>query len=303
MSGLKRRTDILLVCSCGGHLLELLNLNGAWVDLDHAWVTFDKSDSRSLLKGERVIHAFGPTNRNVPNLARNLILAWRVIAATRPRVVVTTGAGVAVPFIWVARLRGARVVFVESFTRIDTPSLTLRLVRPAVERIYVQWPELSTDSPKNRYAGSVFGGALLILVTVGTNERPFDRLIQVIDELEWEEPVFVQHGSSRAPRPPVDGAPYLEFDELVELVEQARIVVSHAGVGSVALALRAGRRPIVVPRRRAAGDAVDDHQVPFAQRMASAGLAVVAENASELREAVRRAGPPRTTGKTRPSRL
>ena len=50
----------------------------------------------------------------------------------RPAVIVTTGAGVAVPFAWIGRLLGARVVYVESLTRIEAPSLSYRLIRPVV---------------------------------------------------------------------------------------------------------------------------------------------------------------------------
>jgi UDP-N-acetylglucosamine:LPS N-acetylglucosamine transferase len=152
-----RRADLLLVCSSGGHLLQLVALRPAWAGLDRAWVTFDKSDARTLLAGERVIHAYGPTNRSLPNLLRNLRLAVRVVRQTRPRAVLTTGAGVAVPFAWIARLHGARIVYVESFTRIESTSLSLRLIRPVAARLYVQWPELARRVPGARYVGDVFG--------------------------------------------------------------------------------------------------------------------------------------------------
>ena len=61
---------MLLVCSTGGHLLQLLELRPAWESFPRVWVTFDKSDSVSLLQGEQVVHAHGPTNRSVPNLPR-----------------------------------------------------------------------------------------------------------------------------------------------------------------------------------------------------------------------------------------
>ena len=80
----KQTGPVLLVCSSGGHLLQLLELRPAWEEFPRVWVTFDKSDSGSLLAGERVIHAHGPTNRNVPNLLRNLALARRVIRRERP---------------------------------------------------------------------------------------------------------------------------------------------------------------------------------------------------------------------------
>ena len=80
----------------------------------------------------------------------------RVLRAVRPVAVVTTGAGVAVPFALVARLLGVRVVYVETLTRIDTPSLSYRLSRPFVSRTYVQWPELTRSVPAARFCGTVF---------------------------------------------------------------------------------------------------------------------------------------------------
>ena len=148
--------EVLLVCSTGGHLLQLHALRSAWSGTRHAWVTFDKSDARSLLADEQVFFAFGPTNRNVGNLLRNLKLAVRLVRRLRPRVVVTTGAGVAVPFCWIARVRGAKVVYVESLSRIEAPSLSCRLIAPAASRIYAQWPELAEAYGRARYVGSVF---------------------------------------------------------------------------------------------------------------------------------------------------
>ena len=150
------RADVLLVCSSGGHLLQLVALRPAWEGFERAWVTFDKSDARSLLANEKVYYAFGPTNRSVKNLLRNLVLAGRLLRAIRPRVILTTGAGVAVPFAWVGRLAGARVVYVESLTRIERPSLTCRLLAPMAARVYVQWPELTSAVRRGRYVGSIF---------------------------------------------------------------------------------------------------------------------------------------------------
>jgi glycosyltransferase involved in cell wall biosynthesis len=148
------KVDVLLVCSAGGHLLQLLALRQAWEGFDRCWVTLDGSDSRSLLHDERVVRAYGPTHRNLRNLFRNLGLAWRVTAVAQPEVIVTTGAALAVPFAWIGRLRGARVVYVESITRIDRPSLSCRLVAPVAARVYAQWPELARRV-QARYVGAV----------------------------------------------------------------------------------------------------------------------------------------------------
>jgi hypothetical protein len=72
-------------------------------------------------------------------------------------VILTTGAALSVPFAWVGRAFGARVVYVESLSRISAPSVSCRLVAPVAERVYVQWPELQEAMPRARYAGTVMG--------------------------------------------------------------------------------------------------------------------------------------------------
>jgi UDP-N-acetylglucosamine transferase subunit ALG13 len=69
-------------------------------------------------------------------------------------------------------------------------------------------------------------------------------------------------------------------------MRRARAVVTHAGVGSVMTALLAQKRPIVVPRLRRHGEAVDDHQLGFARRLDEGGLAVLVEDLGRLAEAV-----------------
>ncbi len=135
--------------------MQLNALASAWSGRERLWVTFDRTDAHTLLAGERVVLAHHPTNRSVTNLVRNLVLAVRVIGRARPGVMVTTGAGVAVPFAWIARIRGAKVVYVESLTRTDGLSLSGRLIKPVADRFYVQWPELA-ERVGARHAGQVF---------------------------------------------------------------------------------------------------------------------------------------------------
>jgi beta-1,4-N-acetylglucosaminyltransferase len=153
----QERADVLLACSSGGHVLQLLALRDAWAGYDCVWVSDDTSDVRSLLAGERLFFANGPTSRNLSSLARNLALAWRLQRRFRPRVVITTGAATAVPFAWIGKLHRARIVYVESLSRIDAPSLSLRLIGPVADRVYVQWPDLARRLRRARYAGTVLG--------------------------------------------------------------------------------------------------------------------------------------------------
>ena len=106
-------------------------------------MTFQKTDSVSLLAGEHVAWAYHPTTRNVPNLVRNLFLAWRLLRRYRPRVVVSTGAGVAFPFFIIARLFGMKTIFIEVYDRIDLPTLSGRLCYPLSNLFLLQWEEQS----------------------------------------------------------------------------------------------------------------------------------------------------------------
>ena len=145
---------ILLVSSPGGHLIQLLSLEPAWRDLERSWVTLQGADSAHLLAGEDVVLGRGPTNRSIVNLLRNLAVAWRTIRARQPDVILSTGAGLAVPFFLVGRLLGRRCVYVESLTRTESISLSGRLAYPFAHAFFVQWPQ----TPRRRrmcYAGSV----------------------------------------------------------------------------------------------------------------------------------------------------
>ena len=122
----------------------------------------------------------------------------------------------------------------------------------------------------------------MIFVTVGTNEAPFDRLLQTVAELSTTEDLVVQHGSSSVRIPDTKTFAFLPFDSIVEHIRRARVVVTHAGVGSTIVALSNGKRPVVVPRLRRFGEAVDDHQLLFGRRFARAGLVTLVESPKDL---------------------
>lgn len=139
---------VLLVCSSGGHFKALEQLNEFWVNHERIWITFQTATTLKVLQEEKVYWAFSPTNRNLPNLLRNLGLAWKIVRREKPALILTTGAGVAVPFIIVGKLIGSQTVFIESVTRIKQLSLSARLVLPFLDILYVQWPQLKVRYPQ-----------------------------------------------------------------------------------------------------------------------------------------------------------
>lgn len=142
--------------SSGGHLTQLMTLRSFWGVNDRFWVTFDKEDANSKLANERVYHCHYPTNRSVPNLLRNTVLAWKVLREERPDVIVTTGAAVAIPFFFVGRVLGAKTVYIEVIDRVNAPTLSGRLCRPMTDLFVVQWPEMESVYRGSVCLGSVF---------------------------------------------------------------------------------------------------------------------------------------------------
>ncbi|QIG44388.1 UDP-N-acetylglucosamine--LPS N-acetylglucosamine transferase [Nocardioides anomalus] len=130
---------VLLVTSQGGHLAHLIALRAWWEGRDRLWVAPLTPDVVDRLGGERVVSSFSPTTRNLLNLVRNAALAVRVLRHERPAMVVSAGAGVAVPFFVAAWLMRIPTVFIEVYDRVDTPTMTGRLCGPFTTRRIVQW--------------------------------------------------------------------------------------------------------------------------------------------------------------------
>lgn len=147
---------VCLVGSSGGHLTHLYMLKPFWQDKERFWVTFDKADARSLLEGETFYPCYYPTNRNLKNLIRNTILAWKILRKEKPELIVSSGAAVAVPFFYLGKLFGAKTVYIEVFDRIDASTLTGKLVYPVTDKFVVQWEEMKQVYPKAVNLGSIF---------------------------------------------------------------------------------------------------------------------------------------------------
>jgi UDP-N-acetylglucosamine:LPS N-acetylglucosamine transferase len=135
--------------------MQLHQLRPWWEKHERVWVTFDTTDASSLLADEATTWAHHPTTRNVPNLLRNLRLAWRLLRRERPDVVVSCGAAVAFPFFLAARVLGIRTVYVEVYDRIELPTMTGRLCYPITSLFLLQWREQQRFYPRGRLIGGL----------------------------------------------------------------------------------------------------------------------------------------------------
>ena len=142
---------VLMVASPGGHLSQMKLLTPCFADFERRWVTLDHESVD--VDGDELVFGYGPTTRNAVNLLRNLRLAWRELRTSRPDMIVSTGAAIAVPFFVLGRLLGIRTVFLEVYDRVDSRTLTARLVKPFTDAFLLQW-----ESQRDLYgSGSVVG--------------------------------------------------------------------------------------------------------------------------------------------------
>ena len=96
------------------------------------------------------------SNRNIKNLIRNIGVAWKVLRKEKPDVIISSGAAVAVPFFYLGKLFGKKLIYIEVFDRIDKPTMTGKMVYPIVDKFIVQWEEMLKIYPKAVYGGAIY---------------------------------------------------------------------------------------------------------------------------------------------------
>jgi UDP-N-acetylglucosamine:LPS N-acetylglucosamine transferase len=142
---------VALVSSVGGHLAELLALKDAFEDADRIWILNDRSPV--LPPGERA-YVIAHAERDL-RVLWNLVELAAILSRERPDVVLSTGAGPAVPAALVARLAGVPFVYVESIAAVSRLTLTGKLMRPLARSFYVQWEGLRRFARRARFAGGI----------------------------------------------------------------------------------------------------------------------------------------------------
>ncbi len=129
----------------------------------------------------------------------------------------------------------------------------------------------------------------MIFVTVGTHEQPYNRLVECIDKLkedgDIQEAVIIQTGYSTYEPQHCKWQKLFPYQEMLKLVEEARIVITHGGPSSFIMPLQIGKTPIVVPRRHEFNEHVNDHQVAFSKAVGERlGTIILVEDMDKLGE-------------------
>lgn len=145
---------ICLISSHGGHLRELLNATNG-VEGEKYYVTKRTAHTKELLNKERHYFVIDP-HKSVLKYVLNTLQSLKHIIRERPELVISTGAGIAVPAILLAKyLFKTKVIFIESAANVVTSSKTGRFIYKISDLFLIQWQSLQPSYPKAKYCGLV----------------------------------------------------------------------------------------------------------------------------------------------------
>lgn len=284
------RQTIHLIASGGGHVDLLVALLPTLEDFRRVWLVQPSARVAALRREGEEVHVLPDYDRN-PVRGHYLANVWQslnLVRAQGPRLVVTSGAGVVVPFCIIARLAGAKIVFIETMARVRNASASGRVLSRVAETTLVQWPELLDVYPQAILCQPELLAAAVAeqnpavgegtFVGVGTHVQPFDRLLRLVDNAVeagiLPEPVVAQSGVSQYRPRSYTPREWMSPEEIDTAIQDARYVACHAGSGIISSTLRAGRKPLVLARKRALGEHFDDHQQQIVEKLAGYGLIV-----------------------------
>lgn len=159
---------LLIILGAGGHtkqMLRLVELLGPGYDYHYVIADYDDLSEHKIVQPGRVHRILQPREKvrgetdSLPRVLRKLPVAlsqaWRILSAARPDAVIGAGPSLQIPIALVARLRRVPVIFIETASRVESLSLTGRLIYRyrLADRFYVQWEQPLQRYPRARYAG------------------------------------------------------------------------------------------------------------------------------------------------------
>ena len=153
------KKKICLVSSCGGHFMELMQLLSAVKEHDFYIVTEKNIASKAIVEKYRHYYLVQQERKSLSFLfkfAYNIIASLLYLVKENPSIIITTGAGASYPTCKLGKLLGKKVIYVESFAKLDDKSVTGEMVYPFADYFFVQWEEMIRVYPNALYHGTVY---------------------------------------------------------------------------------------------------------------------------------------------------
>lgn len=149
---------LCFIASTGGHFEQLMMLKPLMNKYDSFIVT--EKTKYSAVKDESRIYYLKQVNRNeiafIFKMIYNFGVSINIFFKEKPDFIISTGALATIPICLLAKLFRKKVIFIESFAKINSPTLTGRFVYKFADQFYVQWEEMLQFYPKAIYKGGIY---------------------------------------------------------------------------------------------------------------------------------------------------
>ena len=130
----------------------------------------------------------------------------------------------------------------------------------------------------------------MIFVTVGTQDKPFVRLLDAIEKAigkkEIVDEVIVQAGYTKYESTNMKILEYIPFDEFGKYIDDADVIITHGGVGSILSSVKKGKKVVAVARLSEYGEHTNDHQLQVIEKMSKQGYIIDGNNLNNIGQAV-----------------
>ena len=150
---------VALACSVGGHLTQMRQLEKFYKQHTYFFITEDTLMTRELAKHEPVylLRLINRKKWNFPVLFFMIFFkTWYFLYKEKPDLIICTGALSSFPTCLLAKLMRKKVVYIESFAKMNSPTLTGRLVYKFADMFIVQWESMLRFYPNAVYGGSIY---------------------------------------------------------------------------------------------------------------------------------------------------
>lgn len=127
----------------------------------------------------------------------------------------------------------------------------------------------------------------MILVTLGTQKQPFTRLLDAIENSDINEEIIVQAGYTKYDSKKMKIFDFISYEEMGKLVDNANIIITHGGTGSIVGPLKKNKKIIAAARLSKYGEHVDDHQIQIVDMFADVGYIMKYEDCDNLNDIIK----------------
>ena len=154
----KKEIKICFAASSGGHYEQLMMLKPLMEKYD-SFVITEKTDYSAKAKGEKTYYMKQVNRREKDFVWRMIQNAWNSISIYRkekPDVVICTGVLAMIPICLISKFMGKKLIYIESFAKVTSPTETGKLLYKFADQFYVQWKPMLKFYPKAIYLGGIY---------------------------------------------------------------------------------------------------------------------------------------------------